>query len=443
MDGVPVRPTARWLLLLTLMSTVPSCVAPTTEYRRASLAVGDWLEACAIQRQGHTVWPADPKQRNRTSTNLYHGTAGVVLFFLEAYATTGEQRYLGQARAGADSLLTTLSPRSGREAVGLYTGVAGTGFTLHEVFKATGNRDYLVGARRCVEVLQRQAQTVGAGIQWNDTTDIIRGSAGIGLFLLYASTEMKDTSALPLADGAGRRLLELGRTAGTGRKWAMRPRYARLMPNFSHGTAGVCYFLANLYQATGKREFLDGALDGARYLQSISDEGCLVFHDEPGGEQLFYLGWCHGPAGTARLFYRLHQITGERAWFDWVERAADTVMASGIPERRTPGFWNNVGMCCGSAGVADFFLDLHRVTGKPDYLAFSKRVTGDLLARGTWSDEGICWIQAEHRVRPELLQAQTGWAQGAAGIGLWLLKLDAFERGAHHRIQLPDSPFVP
>jgi hypothetical protein len=51
------------------------------------------------------------------------------------------------------------------------------------------------------------------------------------------------------------------------------------------------------------------------------------------------------------------------------------------------------------------------------------------------------WIQAEHRTRPELLVAQTGLMQGAAGIGLYLLHLDALERGQHIKIVLPDTPF--
>jgi len=51
------------------------------------------------------------------------------------------------------------------------------------------------------------------------------------------------------------------------------------------------------------------------------------------------------------------------------------------------------------------------------------------------------WIQAEHRTRPELLTAQTGYAQGAAGIGLALLHWDAFYQSREHGIRLPDSPF--
>lgn len=43
--------------------------------------------------------------------------------------------------------------------------------------------------------------------------------------------------------------------------------------------------------------------------------------------------------------------------------------------------------------------------------------------------------------KPELLVAQTGYIQGAAGIGAWLLQLDAFERRRRSSITFPDSPF--
>ena len=126
---------------------------------------------------------------------------------------------------------------------------------------------------------------------------------------------------------------------------------------------------------------------------------------------------------------------------DWVKKSARAVMESGIPEKQPPGFWNNVSQCCGSAGVAEFFLNLHEATGERGYLDFSKRVTANLLARATRGGEEMKWIQAEHRVRPNLLVAQTGYMQGAAGIGMLLLRLDAFEREKKDRIIFPDSPF--
>jgi lantibiotic modifying enzyme len=245
---------------------------------------------------------------------------------------------------------------------------------------------------------------------------------------------------------AGARLLELGRAEHGGLKWAMNPTFARLMPNFSHGTAGIAYFLAALYQTTREPRFLEGALAGARYVQAIAaTEGdiCLVMHHEPqeDGRSLYYLGWCHGPAGTARLFYQLSVVTRDPSWMTWVRKSARGVLASGIPDREQPGFWNNVGQCCGSAGVADFVLSLHRATGDPEYLAFARRLTDALVAKVTKDERGARWTHAEHRSQPALLVAQTGWMQGAAGIGAWLLRMDAVDRGGDLALAFPDSPF--
>jgi lantibiotic modifying enzyme len=224
----------------------------------------------------------------------------------------------------------------------------------------------------------------------------------------------------------------------------MDPSFPRRMPNFSHGTAGVAYFLARLHEETGEERYLAAARAGAEYLLSIADtqDGvCRVYHDEPDGKDLYYLGWCHGPVGTARLFFVLHRITGDDSWWSWVRRCAGAIEQSGIPEATTPGFWENDGPCCGLAGVAEFFLDLHRAKGEPSDLEFSRRVTRVLAERATRDELGARWVQAEHRVRPAELAAQTGWMQGAAGIGAWCLRLATFEEGREVRVRLPDSPF--
>ncbi len=120
-------------------------------------------------------------------------------------------------------------------------------------------------------------------------------------------------------------------------------------------------------------------------------------------------------------------------------------MRSGIPEKRTEGFWNNAGQCCGNAGVADFFLNLYltRDTRRTEYKEFCVRTAADLLSRGTKTNGGLKWVQAEHRVQPDNLAAQTGYMQGAAGIGMLLLHLNALDSpdDRRPRITFPDSPF--
>src|SRR5262249_34495604 len=152
----------------------------------------------------------------------------------------------------------------------------------------------------------------------------------------------------------GRRLLDTARPAEGGLMWFPSAALQRNYPNFSHGTSGVSYFLATLYQHTKDRAFLDGALAGARYLDSVATRrngARAIFHQSGGGENRFYLSWCHGPVGTARLFYRLLQITGDAQWRQWITELTTWVAASGAPEQQSDGYWNNISQCCGNVGI--------------------------------------------------------------------------------------------
>src|SRR6185436_14236345 len=89
-------------------------------------------------------------------------------------------------------------------------GAVGLGFTLGEVWRATKDETYHKAALRTVKILNDRAAAVGKGVQWSNTTDIISGTAGIGLYLLYADEVLKDPTARALAIRAGNRLLEQG-----------------------------------------------------------------------------------------------------------------------------------------------------------------------------------------------------------------------------------------
>ena len=52
------------------------------------------------------------------------------------------------------------------------------------------------------------------------------------------------------------------------------------------------------------------------------------------------------------------------------------------------------------------------------------------------------WVQAENRIEPDNLVAQTGFMQGAAGVGTFFLQLDALERGEKWKFPQPDTPFA-
>ncbi|MCP4708763.1 MAG: hypothetical protein GY869_09070, partial [Planctomycetes bacterium] len=153
------------------------------------------------------------------------------------------------------------------------------------------------------------------------------------------------------------------------------------------------------------------------------------------------LGWCHGPVGTGRLYFELCRQTQDDRWHNALVKASRGVTESGITETPTEGFWNNVGQCCGSAGVADYCLYLFENTRQQEYVRFGSQMLANMLEQAIVDDHGMRWSQAEHRSQPDFLVTQTGYAQGASGIGLALLHWDAYQQGRKFRLRLPDVPF--
>ena len=123
-----------------------------------------------------------------------------MLFFLELARATGDRSYLDDAARGAETVLASATTERG---CGLWEGLAGSAFVLQETAKATGDRRFADGARRVTETIVQRAKPAGAGVEWSDTTDIISGSAGTGLFLLYAAREFQQPALTQLAATRG------------------------------------------------------------------------------------------------------------------------------------------------------------------------------------------------------------------------------------------------
>ena len=219
-------------------------------------------------------------------------------------------------------------------------------------------------------------------------------------------------------------------------------------PNFAHGGAGVGYFLADLYRETNNEAYLQAAVSAAEYVKTRVHEqskGFLVCHtEEQQPASTFYLGVCHGPAGTGRFMHLLHKITEDDRWQRWLIDNFEGLVSTGAPEERSKGLWNNYGQCCGDAGIGDYALYLYDETKDERYLAFANRIAKHLVSAehsSASADQSISWAQAEHRSRPDFTERQTGYMQGAAGIGSFLLHLHSVIQGTPCKLAMPDSPF--
>ncbi|NIK62377.1 lanthionine synthetase LanC family protein [Kribbella shirazensis] len=218
------------------------------------------------------------------------------------------------------------------------------------------------------------------------------------------------------------------------------------MPNFSHGLAGIVAVLAAAGAELDRPELVDAARRGAEHLVTLGitdDQGFRVPRVIPWAERHgdeFTYNWCHGGAGTASAFSALEyagvpQIAGETP-AAWRRRCLDGVRYSGIPERLRPGFWDNDGRCCGTAGVGDAFLDAWQGDGDERDLEFAVRM-GDTLVDHA-SPEGY-WQFVEHRNEDPLLPPGVGWMQGAAGIAAYLFRLQRVLDGDQRAVERMDN----
>jgi len=392
---------------------------------------------------------------------FYSGAAGTILFFIELAEVTGDKSYLDDARRGGDYLIRSQRPASSAAPSALagaeysfYTGLAGTAYALAELAKATGDAPYRNAAWSAADMLLAAAKPMGAGTGWMGWPGLT-GNAGVVLALLSLADLLGDKAEALRAAAirAGDRVVEQGIADPRGGvRWeGMPPAFLEepeetYWPGFQLGTSGVTFALARLGAATGEKRFTAAAETGALHLRRIATvkgEAALIHYREPDLKDMFYLGYCNGPAGTARSFYQLYLATKDPLHLRWTEMLARGVMVSGIPEKQTPGFWNVVCQCCGSAGVIDLFIGLWAATGRKDYLAFARQVADQMVSRESDLDgKGYRWYQAYTRVKPWDVTAETGYMIGAAGIGTALLHLHMAEAGAYRRtVRLPDDPF--
>ncbi len=427
-----------------------------------------FVQSLRVDTPSGIRWQRTDSPKARADLSLYHGSAGVLLQQLEWFAATGDEGYLELASRAGDDLVASL--RDATPSVGLFDATPGQAFALIELWRAGGKVEYRDAAGRLLQALREAALPLGAGIGWvepdpfKDITgaegereifDQSVGACGAAMVFLHAHRLGVHPDALQWAIDAADRLIEVAEREPYGWRWQLMADmpYVFRAPNFAHGSAGVAYLLADLYRTTNDPRHLIAAQEGARFVQHAAvtvGDGCLVRHTEDDEPAIFYLGVCHGPAGTGRLFHLLHDITDDASYLATADALLRGVMATGVPEVRIDGFWNNHGQCCGDAGLGDYLLFLYQRSGDAAALELAGRMATvieersevRLLTVDGRQVQGRCWAQAEHRNRPDFLQTATGLFQGAAGIGSFLLHLATTLEGRPVKIALPDQPFT-
>lgn len=390
-------------------------------------------EAALELARGSLDWLLTSARPADADPDLYSGAAGIVLALLEGQHAFGDEAY---AEAAVRYARTIAAAVDEVDQYGLYFGLSGMAFALHVVGDRLGESWATAAARQALDRVRSSFD----GERWGEPFELLGGNAGIAL----AALSMGDADLAVLAVEPYLRRAE---ATPHGVTWEHRRGARSRLHHISHGALGIAYALAAAGRATGRTDLVATALAGVAEVVSRDEagpDGFLVPHSDPQHRpeaiERYSYGWCHGPTGDAQVFRLLAAVTGDPAWPALTDRCWHTVTHSGLPGRLRPGFWDNNGRCCGTAGVLALAAD-RCAEGRSD-LSFAGVLVDDLRARATVDADGVRWSNHEHRVTPSDLEPQAGWAMGNAGIARELLRYARIAAGAGTRyyVDWPDHP---
>jgi lantibiotic modifying enzyme len=400
-----------------------------------------WVTGAAVPADGGATWPETRAAGALASDELYRGTAGVLIALAEA-RLSGITGFDDHAQAAAGRLRSLIAAWDATD-FGLYSGLGGYAVALGAWASVSGDGPAADAARGAVRSIAEAAE---GGQPFSTFRDLLSGDAGILLVLLG----MGDAAVRPAAAVIGDRLIAQAEWPDGEPDWYANENISYYLPNFSHGAAGIAYSLAAASGPLERPDFLDIALSAGRRLVRLgsrADGTLAVPHSVPqqaSAAPVSY-GWCHGPSGTVRLFDLLDRIRPGDGWADHAGASRRAVRESGLPARLYPGFWDNLGQCCGTAGAGEMALDRYQETGDPQWLAWAGALAADVLGRCIADEAGVRWSHTEHAVSPPELEPAVGWMQGAAGIAGWLLRLARLQQDGPSaaRVWWPDRSSGP
>lgn len=396
-----------------------------------------WVTGAAVPTaDGGLTWPLTRAPGAPLADDLYDGTAGILLALAEARlsgitefdieAAAAARRLRSQLRINLDNYQQFAardrsSPHAQATDLSLYTGLGGMLAALYGWALTSTDTETLAYSAVAAGRIASCATGHDQASRW---LDLLQGEAGV----LLVTAQIGGAQARAATGQLAARLAGQAHWIEGLPDWQPHTDASFLMPNFSHGLAGIGYALAAAAGPLSRPDLLElASLCGRRLVMlGLRPDGSLaVPHSIPPAapQEPVSFGWCHGPTGTLQFFRLLDRLQPEHGWDRCVLAGGTAVRGSGLPDRKYPGFWDNLGQCCGTAGVGEMALDRYQESADPAWLEWAALLASDVLARQISDSGGARWSHTEHRASPPLTEPALGLMQGAAGIACFLLRL--------------------
>ncbi len=370
-----------------------------------AVAIGEWLLETEQPEHPQHQWPPSEGGRTSLPISVQYGSAGVGLFLLDLYSVTKNVAFLEAARRAAQWCERWIAANADlAKTPGLYFGHGGVAWLYARLAQLTH-------AAADVAAAQRYARALDA-IDCPHA-DIAHGAAGVGMVHLLVALVTDDAYHWQRSRQIADQLAHMAVPLHSGVAWPLQmgPQ-PELFYGYSHGCAGIGYFLLELGRFTGEQRYLDLAHAAAQtlldaHVEVVDGAGWSWPHSPR--NSVIWPHFCNGASGVGTFLARLYAQTGAPAYAAAAEKAA---VAAFHGCRTTQS-----GVCHGIAGEGDFLLDLYQISADPQHLSQAANLAQLLLHRSRLVGERLLWETDGTPLTTADLMV------GNAGVGAFLLRL--------------------
>jgi len=400
--------------------------------------IGDWLLENAKSDESGLYWETMELDLERNisfkiSEGIYCGTAGIILFLMELYKHTNDERYREAVLRGT-AWTTVYCEKNPPAYTSFITGRLGFSYLLMQLHRAReffGDQNWMDKAlnitRACKPILSSPIKV----------DDLIGGNCGMALCLLHLYNESREEWLLELLDLLIGHLLHSASLGTKGIYWDRSGNSTTGLCGYSHGAAGFGFLflelghffknesfyklaeLAFLYERNHFSEKYGNWPDFRKGMYNDEEkEKCTTAYKNNDMEFFTSTGdmnaWCHGAAGIGLSRLRAYQLLKRDLYKDEAMIAIKRTIKGDIDsQNQTPGFI----LCHGLGGNADIFLYAAEVLKDNSYLEYAQTVA----KRGIefYSQRGFYF--SGYRVENNIKE-DTSLYMGNAGIGYFYLR---------------------
>ncbi|MGB3180654.1 MAG: lanthionine synthetase LanC family protein [Cyclobacteriaceae bacterium] len=405
------------------------------EFINGARLIADRLLEDAVQQEHGLTWETMSLGDNREITmaageGIYSGSAGIILFLIELYNVTGEEKYKETVRKAVPWLLWH-AKENDLNYYAYFTGRLGTVHTLIKAGRFLGEEKYV---HEGLELIRNVDDYTTAD---RLIDDLINGVSGALVGLIHIYDETGEEWLLEKIDILSRHLIKRASIGHKGLYWDRSNQSIRGLCGFSHGASGVSWSFLELGRYFNLPAYNWLAYQGFNYennyfnteknnwpdfRKGIFDDDTYDEHKQAylKGDREFFnassdmAAWCHGAPGIALSRIRAYEVLGDDSLKNDALRALDKTRAVTLEyDDTTKGSFT---VCHGRGGNAMSLLEAARHWQESSFAGETEKIAESILEE---LKEGRKFISGFAFAKD---QEDRSLYMGNAGIGYFLLQ---------------------